>query len=92
MSKEREISFGGSGKCAVELEAEAVNPASDPELTVSRYAVHGLRAGSLAILVTRSGVAAIVKVEVADRGTNLQSDELEQIRKAAEGIFRTQTG
>jgi hypothetical protein len=34
---------------------------------------------------------ALVKVEVVDRATQLSADELEQIRKGAEGIFRAQT-
>ena len=35
---------------------------------------------------------SIVKVEVSDRGTNLQAGEIEQIRQVAESIFRGKVG
>jgi len=36
--------------------------------------------------------SAIVKVEASERGTQLQPSEIEQIRRAAEGIFRGKVG
>jgi hypothetical protein len=35
---------------------------------------------------------SIVRVEISDNGTSLPSEELEQIRKVAEGVFRAQVG
>ena len=63
-----------------------------PELTLSSYPVRGFDQGELFILVTRTAMPSIVRVEVSDRGTSLPSAELEQIRKVAEGIFRAQVG
>lgn len=91
MANSQEIAFGNGAKCKVELESAAAQPGSDPELTVSTYLVSGLSRGSLSILVTRTQMPALVKVEVVDRATQLSADELEQIRKGAEGIFRAQT-
>jgi hypothetical protein len=91
MAKEQQIAFGDGQSCTLELEAATVEQARDPELFVSVHPVRGLRQGELSILVTRTYVPAIVRVELADRGSNLRSDELEQIRKTAEGIFRLQT-
>ena len=85
------IAFGNGAKCKVELDSAEARPGSDPELTVSTYLVSGLSQGTLSILVTRTQMPALVKVEVVDRATQLSADELEQIRKAAEGIFRAQT-
>ncbi len=90
MNKDREIAFGNGQKCCVELESASAQPGSDPEFTVSTYLVSGLSEGELSIVVTRTHVPSLVKVEVVDRGTSLGPDELEQIRSAAEGIFRTQ--
>jgi hypothetical protein len=92
MGKEHEIHFGNSRKCALDPDDGTVQLASVPELTLSSYPVRGLSQGELFILVTRTAMPAIVKVEVSDRGTNLNGDEVEQIRKAAEGIFRGQVG
>jgi hypothetical protein len=92
MSQQREIVFGGSNKVTVDLEGGTVSPAPDPELTLSRYPVRGLSQGELSILVTRTAAPAIVAVKVSDRGTHLRAEELEQIRSAAEGIFRGQVG
>jgi hypothetical protein len=91
MAKSQDIAFGNGAKCQVELESAAAQPGSDPELTVSTYLVSGLSRGALSILVTRTQMPALVKVEVVDRATQLSAAELEQIRKAAEGIFRAQT-
>lgn len=54
--------------------------------------MRGLSHGELSILVTRTAMPSIVKVEVSDRGTHLLASEIEQIRKIAEGIFRGQVG
>jgi hypothetical protein len=85
------IAFGNGANCAVELESAMAQPGSDPELTVSTYVVSGLSRGALSILVTRTYTPSLVKVEVVDRATQLSAGDLEQIRKAAEGIFRAQT-
>jgi hypothetical protein len=92
MGQEREIRFGNAKKCVLELDEGTAQPASDPELTLSKYPVRGLSQGELFILVTRTGMPSIVKVEASDRGTNLGGEEVEQIRKVAEGIFRAQVG
>jgi hypothetical protein len=92
MDEEREIQFGNSKKCVLDVNGGTVELASDPELTVSRYPVRGLSQGELCILVTRTAIPAIVKVEASDRATNLQPEEIEQIRKVAEGIFRGKVG
>ena len=92
MSHEREIVLGNTKKVTLDLEGGTVSPASDPELTLSRYPVRGLTQGELAILVTRTAAPAIVAVKVSNDGTDLRAEELEQIRKAAEGIFRGQFG
>ena len=78
--------------CVLELNEGTVQLASVPEFTLSSYPVRGLSRGELFILVTRTAMPAIVKVEVSDRGTNLPGEEVEQIRKVAEGIFRGQIG
>jgi hypothetical protein len=91
MANSQDIAFGNGAKCTVELESSAAQPASDPELTVSTYLVSGLSRGALSLLVTRTQTPSLVKVEIVDRATQLSADELEQIRKAAEGIFRAQT-
>ena len=92
MDEEREIQFGNSKKCVLDVNAGTVELASDPELTVSSYPVRGLSQGELCILVTRTAMPSIVKVEASDRGTNLPAAEIEQIRKTAEGIFRGKVG
>ena len=92
MSQEREIHFGNSKNCVLDIDGGTVQPASDPELTLSSYPVTGLSQGELFILVTRTAMPSIVKVEVSDRGTNFRSEEVEQIRQVAEGIFRGQVG
>lgn len=92
MGKEREIHFGNSKTCVLELDGGTVRLASVPELTLSSYPVRGLSQGELFIVVTRTAMPSIVKVEVSDRGTKLSSEEVEQIRKVAEGIFRGQVG
>lgn len=91
MANTREIAFGNGAKCTVELESATAQPGPDPELTVSRYLVSGLSHGELSILVTRTQMPSFVSLEVVERGTDLGKDELEQIRKAAEGIFRGQS-
>lgn len=91
MASARDIAFGNGAKCTVELESATAQPASDPELTVSSYRVSGLSRGALSILVTRTHMPSLVKVELVNHATQLGSGELEQIRKAAEGIFRGQT-
>ncbi len=90
MSKGHVIAFGNGATCTVELESASTQPGSDPQLTVSSYSVNGLSRGDLSISVTRTQMPAIVKVEFVDRGTCLGMAELEQIRKAAEGVFRAQ--
>jgi hypothetical protein len=92
MSHEREIVFGNAKKVMLDPDGGTVSPAPDPELTLSRYPVRGLSQGELSILVTRTAAPAIVAVKVSDHGTDLRAEELEQIRKAAEGIFRGQFG
>ena len=92
MSKEHEIEFGNSKQCALDVEGGTVELAPVPELTLSRYPVRGLIQGELSILVTRTAMPAIVRVEAIERGTNLPPEEVEQIRKLAEGIFRGQVG
>jgi hypothetical protein len=92
MNQEREIQFGNSKKCVLDVNGGTVQLASVPELTLSSYPVRGLSQGELFILVTRTAMPAIVRVEVSDRGTNLQPGEIEQIRKIAEGIFRGTVG
>ncbi len=92
MTEEREIQFGNSKKCVLDVAAGTVRPAPVPELTLSSYPVRGLSQGELDVLVTRTAMPAIVRVEIADRGSLLQPEEIEQIRKTAEGIFRGQLG
>ena len=92
MGQEREISFGESKKCVLALGDGTAKPTLGSELILSTYPVRGLSQGELSILVTRTAAPAIVRVEISDEGTHLQSAELEQIRKAAEGIFRGQVG
>ena len=92
MNEEREIPFGNSKKCVLDINGGTVQLASVPELTLSSYPVRGLSQGELFILVTRTAMPSIVRVEVSDRGTNLPADEVEQIRMAAEGIFRGKVG
>jgi hypothetical protein len=92
MHTEHTIHFGHSQQCVLKLEEGTVHPGDDPTLTVSSYPVRGLPQGELSILVTRTGIPAIVKVEAAERGTSLPGEEVEQIRKAAEGFFRSQVG
>jgi hypothetical protein len=92
MQQAQEISFGKAQKCVLKLDEGTVNPAADPELTLSRYPVQGLKQGELFIEVTRTSLPAIVKVEAREQGTGLQRDEVEQIRQAAEGIFRGKVG
>jgi hypothetical protein len=92
MGQEREIHFGNSKKCMLDLDGGTVQLASDPELMLSSYPVRGLSQGELFVLVTRTAMPSIVKVEVSDRGTNLRSEEVEQIRQVAESIFRGQVG
>jgi hypothetical protein len=92
MQQEQEIRFGNSKKCVLKLDEGGVQPDADPELTLSRYPIRGLEQGELFIAVTRTSVPAIVKVEADERGTGLQPDEIEQIRKSAEGIFRSKVG
>jgi hypothetical protein len=92
MDQEREILFGNSKKCLLDVNGGTVQLASDPELTVSSYPVRGLSHGEMFILVTRTSIPAIVSVEASNHGTDLQVDEIEQIRKSAEGIFRGTIG
>jgi hypothetical protein len=92
MQQAHEISFGSSKKCVLKSDEGTVHPAADPELTLSSYPVQGLEQGELFIDVTRTSMPAIVKVEVREQGTSLRRDEIEQIRKAAEGIFLGQIG
>ena len=92
MGRQREIQFGNAKKCLLELDGGTVQLASVPELTLSSYPITGLSQGELFILVTRTAMPAIVKVEASDRGSNLQADEIEQIREVAEGVFRGQVG
>lgn len=92
MGKEREIHFGNSKSCMLELDGGTVQLAVVPELTLSSYPVRGLSQGKLFILVTRTATPSIVKVEISDRGTNLDGEEVEQIRTVAEDIFRGQVG
>ena len=92
MDQEREIQFGSSKKCVLDVNGGTVQLASVPELTLSTYPVRGLSQGELFILVTRTAMPTIVRVEVSDHGTNLQAGEIEQIRKIAEGIFRGTLG
>ena len=91
MSNEEVISFGAGDECSLELESVATEPAADPELTVSKHAVHGLKHGDLSILVTRTQAPAIVKVELDERDTGLRREDLERIRRGAERILRAQT-
>jgi hypothetical protein len=92
MRSELDIPFGDSKRCVLKLDEGSAAPASDPELTLSRYPIAGLERGELWIVVTRSSLPAIVKVEISERGTGLSEPQLEQIRKHAEGIFRGQVG
>jgi hypothetical protein len=92
MDQEREIQFGNFQKCWLDVNGGTAQLAAVPELTLSTYPVRGLSHGELFILVTRTAMPSIVKVEVSDRGTHLQTSEIEQIRKTAEGIFRGQVG
>jgi len=92
MQQEQEIRFGDSKRCVLRLDEGTVQPATDPELTLSRYPVRELAQGELFIVVTRTAMPAIVKVEASERGTQLQPSEIEQIRRAAEGIFRGKVG
>ncbi|MEO7037713.1 MAG: hypothetical protein ABI548_27365 [Polyangiaceae bacterium] len=92
MAHEHEIQFGNAKRCTLDVSAGTVGLAPLPELTLSTYPVRGLSQGELSILVTRTAIPAIVKVEASDRNTNLRHEEIEQIRKAAEGIFRGQVG
>jgi hypothetical protein len=92
MKQAHEISFGNSKKCVLKSDEGTVHPAADPELSLSSYPVQGLEQGELFIDVTRTSMPAIVKVEAREQGTSLQRDEIEQIRKAAEGIFLGQIG
>lgn len=92
MDEEREIRFGNSKKCVLDINGGTVQPASVPELTLSSYPVRGLSKGELCILVTRTAMPSIVTVEISARGTDLQADEIEQIRKIAESIFRAKVG
>lgn len=86
------IDFGESKSCSLKLEEGSAGPGADPELTVSRYPVEGLSQGELSIVVTRTALPAIVKVEASERGTGLSAGEIEQIRAGAEGIFRGKFG
>ena len=92
MDQAREIQFGNSKKCWLDVNEGTAELAAVPELTLSTYPVRGLSHGQMFILVTRTAMPSIVKVEVSDRGTHLQTSEIEQIRKTAEGIFRGQVG
>ena len=92
MDQEQEIQFGNSKKCVLDVNGGTVQLAADPELTLSSYPVRGLSQGELFILVIRTAMPSIVRVEVSERGTNLQPGEIEQIRKIAEGIFRGKIG
>ncbi len=91
MSKEQAIAFGAGNECSLELESEAAEPAADPELTVSKHAVHGLKHGDLSVLVTRTQAPAIVRVELDEHDTGLAREDLERIRRSAERILRAQT-
>ena len=90
MSHESEISYGTGQKCSLELDSSRAEPAGDPELTISRHAVHGIAQGELSLLVTRTQAPAIVKVTAEERGTGLPPEQIEQIRRSAEGILRAQ--
>ncbi len=92
MQDEHEIHFGNSKKCVLKLNEGSVGPGKDPEVTVSTYPIRGLESGELSIVVTRTAMPAIVKVEAAERGTHLSPAEVEQIRKTADGIFRGKVG
>lgn len=92
MGQSPEIHFGRSKTCMLELDGGTVQLASVPELTLSNYPVSGLGQGELFILVTPTAMPSIVKVEASNRGTNLRGDEVEQIRRIAEGIFRGEVG
>ena len=92
MEQEQEILFGNSKKCVLDINGGTVQLTSVPELTLSSYPVRGLSQGELFILVTRTAMPSIVRVEVSDCGSNLAADEIEQIRKVAEGIFRGKVG
>jgi hypothetical protein len=92
MDDEREIQFGDAKKCVLDINGGTAQQASVPELTLSTYPVRGLNEGELFILVTRTAMPSIVRVEVSDRGSHLSAGEIEQIRKTAEGIFRGQVG
>ena len=91
MGKEQAIRFGAGNECSLELESETTEPAADPELTVSKHAVHGLKQGDVSILVTRTQAPAIVKVELNEHDTGLPREDLERIRRGAEQILRAQT-
>ena len=91
MGKEQTIPFGTGEECSLELESAIAQPATDPELTVSKHAVHGLRQGNLSVLVTRTQAPAIVRVELEEQDTGLPKYELERIRSGAERILRAQT-
>jgi hypothetical protein len=91
MGSEQAIPFGEGEACELELESLATAPATDPELTVSKHAVRGLKQGELFVLVTRTQAPAIVRVELAEQGTGLPARELERIRSGAERILRSRT-
>ena len=54
------------------------------------FFVHGIAQGELSLLVTRTQAPAIVKVTAEERGTGLPPEQIEQIRRSAEGILRAQ--
>lgn len=91
MGSEQAIRFGEGEECVLELESLATEPATDPELTLSKHAVRGLKQGELFVLVTRTQAPAIVRVELAEQGTGLPARELERIRSSAERILRSRT-
>lgn len=91
MSNEAAIPFGEGNECTLELESMATEPAADPELTVSRHAIRGLKQGEISVLVTRTQAPAIVRVELAEQGTGMSERELERVRSGAERILRSRT-
>ena len=93
MAKQREITFGNSAKCTLDLEAGYVKPEpADPDHTLTAYPVLGLGHGRLEIVVTRTGAPAIVRVEATDHESQLSRADIEQIRSNAERIIRSELG
>ena len=64
MSTEQVIHYGESRTCSIDPSDSSVAlERADPEHTLTIYPVHGLAHGKLSIVVVRTSIPAIVRVE-----------------------------